>query len=238
MMLKALPLVHFWNVLLLKEQMMTSLRKICLENNHRFFFWPFFSDSFLVKFAPKTPAKFGQFSSNLSLKIPRKMGLFLPWPIRSPYKFIFGTHDYWIYYANIDLCHQHGISVTESQTFLCTERPSGEERGETDVFAGESWLCGLQIETFMETTISLMKNTPLWWLWNFKILWGSPVPDPTKKKGVTFRVKVCVGFTIAPVTINLNINHNYNKILKSDWLSTVLISALIGQCDRRVRIMP
>ena len=27
MMLKALPLVHFWNVLLLKEQMMTSVRK-------------------------------------------------------------------------------------------------------------------------------------------------------------------------------------------------------------------
>ena len=43
--------------------------------------------------------------------------------------------------------------------------------------------------------------------------------------------KVCVGFTIAPVTINLNINHNYNKILKSDWLSTVLILALIGQCN-------
>ena len=35
MMLKALPLVHFWNVLLLKEQMMTSLRKICLANNHK-----------------------------------------------------------------------------------------------------------------------------------------------------------------------------------------------------------
>ena len=50
MMLKALPLVHFWSVLLLKEQMMTSVRKtlkmlvwsaqnwlipseICLENN-------------------------------------------------------------------------------------------------------------------------------------------------------------------------------------------------------------
>ena len=27
MMLKALPLVHFWSVLLLKEQMMTSVRK-------------------------------------------------------------------------------------------------------------------------------------------------------------------------------------------------------------------
>ena len=52
MMLKALPLVHFWGVLLLKEQMMTSVRKtlkmlvwsaqnrsisseICLENNHK-----------------------------------------------------------------------------------------------------------------------------------------------------------------------------------------------------------
>ena len=52
MMLKALPFVHFWNVLLLKEQMRTSVRKtlkmlvwsaqnpsisskICLENNHK-----------------------------------------------------------------------------------------------------------------------------------------------------------------------------------------------------------
>ena len=26
-------------------------------------------------------------------------------------------------------------------------------------------------------------------------------------------------------------NHNYNKILKSDWLSTVLISAPIGQSN-------
>ena len=30
-------------------------------------------------------------------------------------------------------------------------------------------------------------------------------------------------------------NHNYNKILKSDWLSTVLISALTGQFDKTVR---
>ena len=28
---------------------------------------------------------------------------------------------------------------------------------------------------------------------------------------------------------NNNNNHNYNKIVKSDWLSTVPISALIGQ---------
>ena len=33
-------------------------------------------------------------------------------------------------------------------------------------------------------------------------------------------------------------NHNYNKILKSDWLSTALISALIGQLKRPVRVMP
>ena len=33
-------------------------------------------------------------------------------------------------------------------------------------------------------------------------------------------------------------NHNYNKIVKSDWLSTALISALIGQFNRSVRIMP
>ena len=39
----------------------------------------------------------------------------------------------------------------------------------------------------------------------------------------------------------LFINHNYNKIVKSDWLSAALISALIGQFinrpERRVRVM-
>ena len=34
------------------------------------------------------------------------------------------------------------------------------------------------------------------------------------------------------------INHNYNKIVKSDWLSTAQISALIGQFNRTVRVMP
>ena len=37
---------------------------------------------------------------------------------------------------------------------------------------------------------------------------------------------------------NRNHNHNYNKIVKSGWLSTALISALIGQFDRTVRVMP
>ena len=61
MMLKALPLVHFWSILLLKEQMMTSVRKtlkmlvwsaqnrsisseICHEKNHKIscFYWLLF----------------------------------------------------------------------------------------------------------------------------------------------------------------------------------------------------
>ena len=33
-------------------------------------------------------------------------------------------------------------------------------------------------------------------------------------------------------------NHNYNKVIKSDWLSTALISALIGQFNRTVPVMP
>ena len=32
-------------------------------------------------------------------------------------------------------------------------------------------------------------------------------------------------------------NHNYKKILRSDWLSTVLISSLSGQLNRTVRVM-
>ena len=38
--------------------------------------------------------------------------------------------------------------------------------------------------------------------------------------------------------VNKAINHNYNKIVKSDWLSTALISALIGEFNRTIRVMP
>ena len=44
--------------------------------------------------------------------------------------------------------------------------------------------------------------------------------------------------SVATESANLKYNHNYNKILKSDWLSTALISALIGQFNRTVRVMP
>ena len=92
MMLKALPLVHFWSVLLLKEQMMTSFRKtlktlvwsaqnrsisdeIFPENNHkiglfyRLIFGDVYSENcreigwFIHECAPKNPAKFDFFSA-------------------------------------------------------------------------------------------------------------------------------------------------------------------------------
>ena len=91
MMLKALPLVHFWSVLLLKEQMMTSVRKtlktlvwstqnrsisseICPEKTHKI--RRFFTDCFPAKFVPKIPAKSADFSPILSLKIPRNLTFF------------------------------------------------------------------------------------------------------------------------------------------------------------------
>ena len=91
MMLKALPLVHFWSVLLLKEQMMTSVRKtlkilvwsgqnrsisseIFPENNLKI--RRFCTDCFPAKFAPKIPAKSADFSAILPLKIPQKFDFF------------------------------------------------------------------------------------------------------------------------------------------------------------------
>ena len=45
-------------------------------------------------------------------------------------------------------------------------------------------------------------------------------------------------FEFKPGRACFQFNHNYNKIVKSDWLSTALISALIGQFDRTVCVMP
>ena len=47
-----------------------------------------------------------------------------------------------------------------------------------------------------------------------------------------YKLLFCIG--ILP-SLDYFYNHNYNKILKSDWLSTALISALIGQFNRTVR---
>ena len=51
---------------------------------------------------------------------------------------------------------------------------------------------------------------------------------------ITWPWPFCVIFQI----VYYKHNQNYNKILKSDWLSTALISALIGQLNRTVRVMP
>ena len=37
--------------------------------------------------------------------------------------------------------------------------------------------------------------------------------------------------------MKINVRLNYNKILKSNWLSTVLISVIVGQCNRTVRVI-
>ena len=95
---KALPLVHFWSTLLVKDQMMTSVRKklktlvwsaknrvisseICAENNHKI------SRFVLIAFRRSLPRKFPwnrpifpQISPQKSLEI----RLFFPRPIRSP----------------------------------------------------------------------------------------------------------------------------------------------------------
>ena len=88
MMLKALPLVQFWSVLLLKEQMMASAgktlktlvwwaqnrsisNKICLENNtksaifYRLLFGEVCPEN-SREFVPKNPAKFDFFFRDLS----------------------------------------------------------------------------------------------------------------------------------------------------------------------------
>ena len=98
MMLKALPLVHFWSVLLLKEQMMTSVRKtlkmlvwsaqnrsisseICPENNHKIHCF------LLIAFQPSLRQKFPQ----NSCEIDRFFCDFVP---KNPPKFDFFSSTY------------------------------------------------------------------------------------------------------------------------------------------------
>ena len=46
---------------------------------------------------------------------------------------------------------------------------------------------------------------------------------------VDLHTKVIERWFLLSLIYDKKCNHNYNKVLKSDWLSTVLISALIGQ---------
>ena len=61
----------------------------------------------------------------------------------------------------------------------------------------------------------------------------------TKIDAVTlYQRRTTINFGISGYKSDYSRNHNYNKILKSDWLSTALISALIGQFNRTVSVMP
>ena len=48
-------------------------------------------------------------------------------------------HNYGIYYVNIDLCHQYGIPSLRCRCSSWRNVPSGEEQGETVVFAGQDF---------------------------------------------------------------------------------------------------
>ena len=94
MMLKALPLVHFWSVLLLKEEMMTSVRKtlkrwsdrrkadrhltkFSLKNNHKIgLFYRLIFGEVWPKHSRESAANSADFSANLPLKIPRNLTFF------------------------------------------------------------------------------------------------------------------------------------------------------------------
>ena len=94
MMLKALPLVHFWSVLLLKEQIMTSVRKTLKRwsdqgKTDQFLakfalkittkatvFLPIFSSQVCPESSHEIPAKSVDFSAILCVKILRNLTFF------------------------------------------------------------------------------------------------------------------------------------------------------------------
>ena len=92
MMLKALPLVHFWSVLLLKEQMMTPVRKTLNQCK---------TNQFLAKFALKVTTKSAVFYWLLFGKVPLKLPqnsreigrFFLEFVPKNPAKFDFFFRD-------------------------------------------------------------------------------------------------------------------------------------------------
>ena len=71
-----------------------------------------------------------------------------------------------------------------------------------------------------------------------ELLLGQPKIEVAALRRQLFR-NYCLreGGLLMVVQLCFLFNHYYNKILKSDWLSTVLISALIGQCNRTVHCL-
>ena len=94
----------------------------------------------------------------------------------------------------------------------------------------------------IEKTIGTTGNSHGWnWLATAKAYSPlMPAPPPDSSHFCSFFLFVVLSrLRIAGYCIlYFCVNHNYNKIVKFDWLSTALISALIEQFDRTVRIMP
>ena len=126
MMLKTLPLVHFWSVLLSKEEMMTSVRKtlktlvwsvqnqlisseIWLENNYKIgcFYWLLFGEV-CPENSRKIPAKSADFSANFSLKIPQNL------------TFSSATYQKSCWLPESKKRNEHGMSFQSSPKINCT----------------------------------------------------------------------------------------------------------------------
>ena len=142
MMLKALPLVHFWSVLLLKEQMMTSVRKtlktlvwsvqnrsisseICPENNHKIgrFLPTACRRSLPLKF-PQNFCEIGRFFREFCPQKSREIWLFF----RDDQKPWFRMNKEWLTWS-LPTCpspDRGGQSVSSSHKNQCTSRSTVE----------------------------------------------------------------------------------------------------------------
>ena len=98
MMLKALPLVHFWSILLFKEQMMASVRKIL-----KTLVWSAQNRSISSKIYPENNHKIGRFlPTTFRQSLPRKLlwnsheisPFFLEFVFKNPAKFDFFAATY------------------------------------------------------------------------------------------------------------------------------------------------
>ena len=73
-------------------------------------------------------------------------------------------HDYQIYYVNIDLRHQYGISAAESQTFLRAKRPKRRRARRNGCFRRLSyWLLAPRFFSFVRSLLkeAIIEAVPL-----------------------------------------------------------------------------
>ena len=134
MMLKALPLVHFWSILLLKEQMMTSVRKtlkrlvwsaqnrsisseICLKNNHKIGrFLPITFWGSLPRKLPRNYSEIGRFFCEF---VPREIWIYQKPCIKDWYINNLSKSQVHVVYTFWVICRNISRTIIE----LCMETP-------------------------------------------------------------------------------------------------------------------